>query len=265
MSNNGKRIALQKRIALLTSSIVLMTALSGCMQEEMASDISHLDLLETNDEENGSSLKRGVSQRKDVNGESFKLLINYLSGEEKWQINANKKLFIEIKTEGLPEDKLVYIDNIHIDTSIVSTKAGFDGIKQDSMDDRIHNSLMYGFPIDDNHSYFGINEIEGQNETFIQGYFYGNSYYSSGEVEQKRFLESDYLEDGVWANKIDSVIDLIIVDKNTKEVLRQVSVDSSLLVEVNDKITFLDNGYYVTYDYDRDGTRREIKRVRKEN
>ncbi len=259
----------KKRIYLIAMTGILSVGLLGCFEpeQELSADTSYLDLLITNEgeeeEENADSLKKGVMQRKKVNGEDFYIVINYKSGEEKWQINSNKKLYIEIKTENLPENLAVYIDNIHMDTSIVSTKAGFDGIMQDTMDDRVHNSLMLGFPIDNENSYFGINEIEGQNDTFIKGYFYGNRYYSGGTVQEKRYLESDYLEDGVWANRIDAVIDLIIVNKSSNKVLRQVSVDSTLLVEVNDKITFLQNGEYLTYDYDRDGSRQLIKRETK--
>ena len=254
--------AANKLVAYVLAGSLATGALSGCTIQEASDDLSSLDLLTTKNEESSSSLNRGVSQKKDVNGENFSLLINYLSGEEKWQINANKKLYIEIKTENLPDNLEVYIDNIHMDTSIVSTKAGFNGIMQDSMDDHIHNSLVLGFPIDNTNSYFGVNEIEGQNDSFISGYSYGNQYYTSGSITQKRYLESDYLEDGVWANKIDTVIDLLIVDKSTGVVLRQVSVDSTLLVEVNDTVSFIEGNELVTYDYDRDGTRKEISRVK---
>ena len=94
------------------------------------------------------------------------------------------------------------------------------------------------------------------------------------KVEQ---LELCYKKDllqfiSLYVSKVESIlsdfenfidIDLLIVDKTTNKVLRQVSVPSNLLVEVNDKITFLENGYEVTYDYDRDGSRTEIKRVKK--
>ena len=111
-------------------------------------------------------------------------------------------------------------------------------------------------------SYFGVNEIEGQNQTFLQGYSYGYRGYQHGEVETKRYLEKDFLEHGVWANKVDSVIDLIIVDKTTGE-KRVVSVDTKLLIEVNNKITYLDGNNYVTYQYDRDGEAKQIKKEQK--
>lgn len=254
----------KKKAQIIAMSALLSIGLAGCEPQELSSDVSKVDLLTTNSsEENGKTLSKGITQKKDVQGENFKLLINYKSGEDIWRITANKKLYFEIKTENLPDNLSVYIDNIHMDTSIVSTKAIYDGIMQDTMDDRIHNSLMLGFPIDNNNSFFGINEIEGQNDTFISGVGYGNQYYHSERIEQRRYLESDYLSSGVWANKIDVVVDLLICDKNSGKVLRQVSVDSSLLVEVNDKVTFLEKGDYVTYDYDRDGSREEIKRVKK--
>lgn len=252
----------KKQIAalILSGSITLTT--SGCIEKELAPDVSEVDLLETNNE-SSEELNNGVTQIKQVQGEEFSLIIGYISGDKDWRINANKKLYIEIKTKDLPDNKEVYIDNIHMDTSIVSTKAGYNGILQDTMDDRIHNSLMLGFPISNTNSYFGINEIEGENAEFLEGYVYGAYYYTSGSLETKRRLESDYLSDGVWANKIDSVIDLIIINKDTNE-LRQVSVDSSLLVEVNDKIEFkTENGNIIVYDYERDGSRKEVKKLKK--
>ena len=246
---------------LLSGSITLFT--SGCIETELAPDVSDFDLLETNNE-NSDELSKGVTQIRPVQGEDFSLVIGYLSGDKVWKINSNKKLYIEIKTKDLPDNKEVYIDNIHMDTSIVSTKAYLNGILQDTMDDRIHNSIMLGFPISNTNSYFGINEIEGENAEFLEGYTLGLYGYSSGSISTRRRLESDYLEKGVWANKIDSVIDLIIVNKDTNE-LRQVSVDSSLLVEVNDKIEFTDeNNNVITYDYNKDGTRKEIKKLIKE-
>ena len=124
------------------------------------------------------------------------------------------------------------------------------------MDDRIHNSLMLGFPISDTIAYYGVNIIEGQNSEFIEGWSYGYNGYN-GSVETKRRKESEFLENGVWANQMDSVIDLIIVDKNTNE-MRTVSVFSNLLIEVNHRITFIEEENYVTYEYDRNGNRTKV-------
>ena len=231
-------------------------SLTGC-STELAPDNSNIDILSTN-ADSASELSSGIEQLKEIDGESFQLLINYYSNDNEWHINSNKNLYIAIRTKNLPDNLEVYIDNIHMDTSIVSTKAGYNGIVQDTMDDRIHNSLMIGFPISDKEYYYGINTIEGENQEFIKGYVYGNKYYTTGTVEEKRRLESDYLEDGVYANRIDSVIDLIIVDKETGKPLRQKSVDSKLLVEINNIVSFEENGSIKTYKYNRDGSREEV-------
>ena len=74
------------------------------------------------------------------------------------------------------------------------------------MDDRVHNAQMVGFPISDTNTYSNVNSIEGQNQTFMQGSFYGFNGYSSGSISEKRYVESDYLSGGVYANKINSVV-----------------------------------------------------------
>ena len=239
--------------ALIPLAIAGTLSLTGC-SEEMGSDVSQYDVLSTN--EDTDNVLSGVDQVLDVRGEEFKLKINYSSGEKEWRISSDKELNMDICTVGLPSNVSVYIDNIHTDTSIVSTRANFDGIKQDSMDDRIHNSQMIGFPVSDSVHYYGINEIEGENDEFISGFTYGYNGNSSGAIVERRRLESEFLKQGVWANKIDSVIDLIVVDDNKNEV-RTVSVSSSLLVEVNNKIKLKDG---TVQEYDRNGEYRSISK-----
>ena len=248
-----KNLKIKKQFMALMLASSLGLASTGC-GHELGANNDKYDVLKTVNDESTDNVLDGVTQIIDVPGEEFKIKIIYSSDAEEWRITSDKTLNMEIYTEGLPSEKEVYIDNIHTDTSIVSTRIQFDGIKQDSMDDRVHNSLMLGFPISDTNSYYGINEIEGENEDFIQGSYYGYNAYSSGTVVQKRYKESDFLEKGVWANKIDSVIDLIIVDKTSGE-MRTVSVPSILLVEVNNKIKY-DNGK--VYEYDREGVKREL-------
>lgn len=224
--------------------------------EEVGADNNNYDILDTN-LESENDLNNGIRQELDVDGEDFKLVIEYYCGDNEWRITADKKLYMSICTQGLDESKEVYIDTIHMDTFIVSNKAYYDGIKQDTLDDHIHNSLMIGFPISDTSSYYGINEIEGQNSEFIEGYTYGYAGYHNGEIETKRRLESDYLSDAVWANKISGVVGLLIKDKETGEI-RGVDVDTTLMVAVNNKITFLDDGEYITYEYDRNGNSNKV-------
>ena len=250
-----KNLKLRKQLFALMLASSVGLSVTGC-GEELGSSNDSYDVLKTVNNESTDNVLSGVTQLIDVPGEEFKLKVIYSSNEKEWRITSDKTLNTEIYTEGLPTNKEVYIDNIHTDTSIVSTKAKIDGIKQDTMDDRIHNSLMYGFPISDTNSYYGINEIEGENKEFIEGYLWGYNSYTSGEISQQRLLESDFLAYGVWANKIDSVIDLIIIDKNTNE-MRTVSVSSVLLVEVNNKIKASDG---TVYEYDHEGKKRILSK-----
>ena len=240
-----------KIIALMLASGIGLVS-TGCepTPTELGADTSSYDLLHNDNNSNTDNLSNGVEQIKDVENNDFKLVLEYKYYNPSWRITENKKIYMSAKTKGLPDNLEVFIDNIHTDTSIVSTKASLDGILQDSMDDRIHNSLMYGFPISDTTEYYSCNSIEGMNHTFIEGFILGVRGYTSGAIEEKRFTEEDFLERGVWANRIDSVIDLIIKDKNTGEI-STVSVDSTLLVEADNTIKYSDGTEYV---YDREGT-----------
>jgi len=59
----------------------------------------------------------------------------------------------------LPEGYKVWIDNVHIDTFVEATNPYFNGILQDTMDDRVHTSLIMGFPIDNDTYYSSSNLI----------------------------------------------------------------------------------------------------------
>ena len=228
--NNGKGKSLLQKAGCLVVCGALVFSLTGCMSKEVStnSDINY-DIIDTTSTE---ALENGITQVIEVPGQSFKLVVNYqceLQEDERWTVTSDKQMNMEIRTDGLPAGMQVYIDNVHTDTTICSYYPTVDGVTQDTMDDRIHNAQMLGFPISDSNAYYGINQIEGQNETFISGTVHGFNGYSNGSVSEKRFLESDYLEKAVFANKITSVIDLIIVNG---EEMTCVSVPSEVQVSV---------------------------------
>ncbi len=197
-----------------------------------------------------------LPQELDVPGEEFKLVIEYYLDEDttkKWTITDNKKLFTKVYTKGLPEGMKVWIDNIHTDVSIVASKETMNGILQDSMDDRIHNSLMYGFPISDSVSFYGVNVIEGQNDAFIKGSFHGFKGYSAGTIEEERYTEKKYLESGVFANKISSSYGLLIQVGENEPYGVDVSSDVVVLA-YNKIITEYESGRKEIRTYNRDGS-----------
>lgn len=223
-----------KALSIILSSVIASTSLTGCdlgPRRELA-PIENYDILNDDEAKIGETLK----QELEVPNENFKLVCEYTCdpGEEKvWRITGDKFLRLKVYTENLPEDYNVYIDNIHIDTSIKSRYAVVDGIKQDTMDDRIHNSLMLGFPISNSVSYVGVNAIEGCNESFINGTYFGMQGYASGSVTQKRYTEADYQELGVYANKISIVYDLLVKGPNDKD-YKNISLDTDFIVYTSD-------------------------------
>lgn len=229
LNNERTKGALKKAGAVLVVGAMVFT-LTGCMEREVSTNANtSYDVIDTTSNE---ALENGITQIIDVPGESFKLVVNYqceLQEDERWTVTSDKQINTEIRTDGLPAGTQVYIDNVHTDTTICSYYPQVDGVTQDTMDDRIHNAQMLGFPISDSNAYVGINQIEGQNETFISGFVHGYNGYSSGSISEKRFLESDYLEKAVYANKITSIIDLIIVKG---ENMTCVSVPSEVQVSV---------------------------------
>lgn len=171
---------------------------------------------------------------------------------KKWKITTNKSIYTKIYIKGLPADTKVWIDNLHTNAYTIALSDPMNEIIQDSLGDRIHNSLMYGFPISDNVYHYAKNQIEGLNKEFIEGNLIGFSSIESGYVEQKRYTEVDYLSAGVYANLIPSAYGLLI-QKGDNEPYG-VDVSSEILVLINNKVQLIDStGMKQTYIFDRAG------------
>ena len=112
-------------LALVTSS---MFTLCGCIEAEMAPKEDY-DIVEQVDSEDG--LSTGLKQVIDVPGRDFKLVTEYScdnAARREWRITSDKFLYFSVNTQGLLDGTEVYIDNIHIDTSIKSKYACMDCI-----------------------------------------------------------------------------------------------------------------------------------------
>ena len=243
--NAFKKLSKKGVLVLATSALVL--TLAGCDREVATNSHVQYDVIDTSNNELATS---GIQQVLDVPGEDFKLVVNYrcvLPENARWTITSDKEMYMDVCTDGLDPNTKVFIDNVHIDTTVRSVYPSVDGITQDTMDDRVHNAQMLGFPISDFNTYSNVNSIEGQNQTFMQGSFYGFNGYQSGEIEQKRYIESDYLAGGVYANKINSVIDLII--QKPDGTVTCVSVPSTIGVSVWPYIERVNGSGYSTYRY----------------
>lgn len=243
---------MSKMKQILGFSIALsLTTLTGCGEEAVIEDKTEMyDYIDSNDGE-----LRIKPQEIEVPGEKFKLRVEYKLDEDtkkKWSITANKEISVKVNTEGLEDNTKVWIDTIHTDISTVAKKEAMDGIPQDSIDDHIHNGLMYGFPISDDVNYYANWKIEGMNKDFIEGSYYGFESSGKGEISQKRYTETDYLKKSVYANMIASSYGLLIQKGDAEPY--GVDASSELLVLINNRVTTIDDdGTMKTYIYNRDG------------
>lgn len=247
-----KNLNIRKTFVALAVAGAMVLSFTGCDAVVYNDSIEEVYDVIDSQGENVSILPQVL----DVPGEDFKLVIEYSLDEDaakKWTITDNKKLFTRVYTKGLEEGTKVYIDNVHTDVSIVSTQETMNGILQDTMDDRIHNSLMYGFPISDDVSFYAVNVIEGQNDTFIKGSFHGFNGFVSGSVEEQRYTEKKYLENGVFANKISSSYGLLIQVGDNEPYGVDVSSDVVVLA-YNKIVTEYSSGKKEIRTYNRDGS-----------
>lgn len=254
MDNKIKKLEiknLKKLKAILGLTTVLtITTLTGCDDSRAVTDDA-TEIYTTIDSNDGQIDRK--PQTIDVEGEDFKLIVeNYVDKTKKWKITDNKELYSKIHTKDLPANTKVWIDNIHADTYIVATDELMNGIKQDSMDDHSHSTEVLGFRISDDITYHGSFGIEGQNDNFIKGSFYGFEGYESGSVKEERRTEEDYLAATVYANKITSIYDLW-VQKDDEEPYMTVAKSDILVLASNEITKINDEGTVEKYRYDRNG------------
>ena len=244
---NGYQKVLKKGgIIILTTATVLI--LSGCNEQELSPNNNvKYTLIDPAEED---VLENGIKKEEKVLGEDFKLVVNYtplLEKNEHWTVTKNKDINMEIHTEGLPSDYTVYIDNVHIDIYVDSILPKAVTLKQDTMDDRIHNSQMMGFPISNNNKYSNIFTIEGSNDTFVSGYVSGYNGYVSGSFEEQTLTESKYLKSGIDKNIMESIIDLIIIKPDGT--ITCTSVKSKITISIWPFVEYLDNDGKKKYAY----------------
>jgi len=258
MEIKNLRINPMKRLCMIGTSFTLVAStLTGCGDTELSTNrVSSDSIIDFKEEDN--FLEGGIQKTIPVPGENWNLIVQYsgeLENSEYWTITDNKKLYMKIYTQNLPEGYQVYINDIHADTTIVARQSRMDGIKQDTMDDGIHGTTLLGFPIGNDTCCYIKNAIDGQNDEFISGSTTGFQGYTSGTITEKRFLESDYLEKGVVANSIYTIFGLLVKGPNDKD-FRGIDVDDDIAIAVYNRVSYIDDNnsvYEVEYQTDENG------------
>lgn len=246
--------------ACLALALATSLSLTGCGESDyIPTTANETNTIDTNRDGETTLPSKVLS----VPREDFKLEVSYSiappegvdPSDFKWRVTNDKNLNIEAHTIGLPEGYRVWIDNVHIDTFVESTDPYFNGILQDTMDDRVHSSLLMGFPVSNDTYYSSSNLISGQDKDFIQGTYYAYGSYGSGDVKQQRYVDSDYLKKGVYSNKICLVFGLLIQGPNDPEPYGR-DITDELHVYVYNRIERYDStkGVINVYEIDSSGT-----------
>lgn len=153
-------------------------------------------------------------ERKEVDGGRLTVVTIYSTDYPvgSWQITKSKTLNFQVALETGKggEGAQVYVEHVHADVSLLSSKNGLDGIKQDSMDDSMHSGPDPGFSISDGFPYQGIFVIEGYSDTLISGWGYQYGEFGQSAISEQRLTEKNLIKAGVKGNKISFVYDLVI-------------------------------------------------------
>lgn len=208
IKNNNNII---KRLSILSGTLIIMTNTLGCSKSD---DKVNDDIPAINQEEQdilslyiNSNLKKEL----EVKNTNFKLVsaLNYLDEESNsWDITSDKNLYLTVYTKDLDEMTEVYINNIYIDISLLSDDIMFNGILQDKKNiSTVDSRKVY---IDNNISYEGIIPIEGQSLDFLKETYLAFNNLENEFMIEKRFVEKDYENNGVYGNRIRVVYELLI-------------------------------------------------------
>ena len=251
---------------LIKNSLIALTiclSLSGCISIDSLnaeeSSISETNKQDRTAEDEDASISKQIKKMPDaftdniltqtlpVDDENFSLIATYDTGNyptDSWEITSAKSISMEVKTSELPEGTEVFIDNVHIDSSILSLEPEFNSIPTDSMDDNTHTSMYPGFPISGNIGYYGIFSMDGYSETLISGYNRG--YYlkrfgygsSRGSIKEARVTEDDLKESYVYGNKFQIVYDLWIKKPDNqypymRSVISEFIIPTTFWIELN--------------------------------
>lgn len=164
--------------------------------------------------------------------EQFKFNTTYDVGKysfDKWRITDSKNIKFTATVENVPEGAEVLIEHAHVDISLKSTHPQLDGLSQDSMDDTYHGVKQDGFYLNKQYPYENTFAIEGFSKEIIEGWEFYCGDYGSGSVDSRRLTEESLIKEGVYANKLQVVYDLLIKYKGEDKYHTKSVVDELLI------------------------------------
>lgn len=130
--------------------------------------------------------------------------------EGQWKITDNKNVGIYLFVEKQPEGTTILVEHMHADCLICSNRTEFNGIKQDTMDDKMHTGPQEGFYVSPEYPYSCIFAIEGYTQYLLSiwGFMWGDFGWMSGT--EKRLTEDTLKHYGTKGSELMVVFDLLI-------------------------------------------------------
>lgn len=192
--------------------VAMFMAITACTSESSPPTPADQKLPSlTNDLQGGK-----YSVATEIPGENITLLMSYSTDYDvkSWRVTDSKTLRFSAVLTQAPEGPVkpvqVFIEHVHVDVNLQSTKASTDGLPQDSMDDSLHSGDQPGFMITRQYPYEEVFSIEGFSESLLNGWGYATGQYGQSEISEKRLTERNLRDNGVNANKFTFIYDVVI-------------------------------------------------------
>lgn len=140
----------------------------------------------------------------EFNGQTFEIETTYAIEKEfvdNWLYTIPNQIDLQVKTNNLPENLEVVVNNVYSDITLSSKKARFNGLRQDSLNINYSSLNNDGFSINNTNPYILPFQVEGvnQTETFVRMFSgYANTTYSYLDEEEVRYYSDGVLLNAVW-------------------------------------------------------------------
>jgi hypothetical protein len=150
-----------------------------------------------------------------------------------WRVTDSKTIDLQL-TESSSVPVTVLVEHVHIDISLKSTLALFDGWSQDSADFKLSTGSEPGVLVSSQYPYENVMAVEGFSQTMMSAWTYYTDSYAVTDVEQKRLTEDNLVrEGGVYANKIQIIWFLLVQYPDESHYHAEVMTDEFVIPVAN--------------------------------
>lgn len=151
---------------------------------------------------------------------------------DNWKITDNKDIQIYLSVLVKPKNIDLWVEHMHCDCFIESTNENngyFDGILQDTMDDKYHSGGVYGFYINETIDYAETFSIEGYSDYLVNYWSYWNTMHETRDALD----ENDLKWYGCYGCSFRIIFDVVFKGTNqSADYLSKFIVEDNLLLDL---------------------------------